>query len=377
MRRCVPSRGGCGVAAEVDEPWAAPLDHQAPMPRAVQLALAGAQLAWQDAAIEADRERVGVVVGTGLGNLDLTIASGDRLQKGERVSPITAFRSFAHAAACEIARALDLRGPIQTVTSGCNAGADALGLALDWIRLGRADVVVVGGVEAELNHGFIRVMEAARALSTSWNHEPSAASRPFDRGRDGNVPGEGAAFLVLEEPGHARARRAAVRAELLGFANAAAGDRPPYNPFAPVADPGPLIRTVRAALRDARVTVEDVSLVSANGSSSVFYDQLEADAIRQIFAERSAPVPVHSIKAMLGQTGAVTPALQAIAAVLTIERGAIPPTINADDVDCEIDLVREPRTADVGCVLTQAIGFGGFYYAAAVFGRHAPERDAS
>lgn len=375
MRRCIPSRGGCAVAVEVDEPRATPLERQAPVPRAVQLAVAAARLAYADAAVEADLERVGVVVGTGVGNLDLVASAADWLLKGQKISPVTAFRTFAHAAACEIVRELDLRGPIQTVSSGCNSGADALGVALDWIRLGRADVVLVGGVEAELTHAFMRVMEAARALATRFNHEPATSSRPFDRGRDGNVPGEGAAFLVLESEAHARKRGARVRGWLLGFANAAAGARPPYNPFTPATDPSPMVRTMRGALADASLSSRDVTLVSANGSSSVAYDRLEAAAIRQVFdpGEAASPVLVHSIKSMLGQTGAVTPALQAIAAVLSIEHGRIPPTINVTEQDeqCPINLVKEGREADVRNVLTNAIGFGGFYYASAVFGREA------
>jgi 3-oxoacyl-[acyl-carrier-protein] synthase II len=258
-----------------------------------------------------------------------------------------------------------------TLTSGCNSGLDALGLALDWIRLGRADVALVGGVEAELTPSFLAMMSAARALATRFNDRPSAASRPFDTARDGNVPGEGAAFLVLESPAHAARRRARARARLCGSACRAVGAREPYDPFRPLFDPAPMVRTLRAALADAAVAPAQLSAVSANGSSSVFYDVVEAAAIVELLGERAREVPVHSIKSTLGQTGAVTPALQAIAAALSLEHGVLPPTMNVDELDprCRLAIVRgEPRRAPLELVLANAIGFGGFYYGALVLG---------
>ena len=372
LTRIEPPRRGCAVAAEVDDPPPLALDPANPQPRSVQLALAAARLAIADAQLEADPDRVGVVVGTGVGNLDLVESALDRVRAGERLAPSVAFRVFSHAAACEIARALDLRGPIATLTSGCNSGADALGLALDWIRLARADVVLVGGTEAELSPSFFSIMGAARALVVQHNDTPAAASRPFDQGRDGNVPGEGAAFLVLESAEHAARRGARIRAAVRGYASRAAGDRPSYDPFNPAFLPDPMVRAIREALADAGITPRDVSAVSANGSSSVFYDVVEATAIAEVFGADAARVPVHSIKAGLGQTGAVTPALQAIAAVLTVEHGLIPPTPNVDAIDprCPLAIVRgEPLARPVDHVLAHAIGFGGYYFSAFVIGR--------
>jgi 3-oxoacyl-(acyl-carrier-protein) synthase len=372
LTRVTPSRRGCAVAAEVDEPSPVALDPANPQPRSVQLALAAARLALADAALDADPDRVGVVVGTGVGNLDLVESALDRVRAGERLAPSVAFRVFSHAAACEIARALDLRGPIATLTSGCNSGADALGLALDWIRLSRADVVLVGGTEAELSPSFFAIMGAARALAVQYNDAPASASRPFDQRRDGNVPGEGAAFLVLESAEHAARRRARIRAAVHGYASRAAGDRPAYDPFNPAFLPGPMVRAIRGALDDAGITPREVSAVSANGSSSVFYDVVEATAIAEVFGADASRVPVHSIKAGLGQTGAVTPALQAIAAVLTVEHGVIPPTPNVDEIDprCPLAIVRgEPLARPVEHVLAHAIGFGGYYFSAFVVGR--------
>lgn len=372
LTRLAPPRRGCAVAAEVDDPPPLALDRANPQPRSVQLALAAARLAVADAALDADPERVGVVVGTGVGNLDLVEAALDQARAGERLSPSVAFRVFSHAAACEIARALDLRGPIATLTSGCNSGADALGTALDWIRLARADVVLVGGTEAELSPSFYSIMGAARALAVQHNDAPASASRPFDQRRDGNVPGEGAAFLVVESAEHAARRHARVRAAVRGYASRAAGDRPAYDPFNPAFLPEPMVRAIRGALADAGITPQDISAVSANGSSSVFYDVVEAAAISEVFGEDASRVPVHSIKAGLGQTGAVTPALQAIAAVLTVEHDLIPPTPNVDQIDprCPLAIVRgEPLARRVDHVLAHAIGFGGYYFSAFVIGR--------
>ncbi len=370
----LPTRG-CRIAAEVlMPPRNGEINSVNPLPRAVELALFAARQAWMDAAFdkaEIDRERIGVVVGTGIGNQDLADISVEKLNAGVRLSPLTAFRSFAHAAACEILREFDLKGAVQTVTSGCNSGADAIGLALDWIRLGRCDAVLVGGTEAEITQSFYGAMTAARALTTKFNDNPTEASRPFDAKRDGNAPGEGAGFLVLESIEHAERRRAKIRAKVLGFANCAAGNRPAYDPFNPIFDTQPLMRTMRTALKDSGVRADELSAVSANGSSSIFYDPLEAKAIRELLGEYSENVPVFSIKGALGQTGAVTPALQAIAAVLSIENGILPATANTNEKDecCPINLIMgEPLAVSAQTILCNAIGFGGFYYASTVFG---------
>ncbi len=230
--------------------------------------------------------------------------------------------------------------------------------------------MLVGGVEAELTEGFFAVMSAARALAVRYNGNPSVASRPFDAERDGNVPGEGAGFLFLESPARAKERGARVRATLAGYASRAVGERAPYDPFNPIFHPEPMARALRAALADANVTPDQVSAVSANGSSSVFYDAVEAAALASLFGDRR--VPVSSVKGALGQTGAVTPALQAIAAALSVEHALLPPTLNVDALDprCPIDVVRgEARRLPLDFVLANATGFGGFYFSGLVIGR--------
>jgi 3-oxoacyl-[acyl-carrier-protein] synthase II len=362
----------CAVASQVHTISADALDPLNPMPRAMRLGLAAGESAWANSGVagSVERERVGLAVGTGVGMSDLIEEVARRRAGGELVPPVCAYRGFGHALTCELLRRLDVRGPQATVTTGCNSGMSAIGMGLDWIRMGRADVVLAGGTEAEVTPGFWAAMSAAKALCTSWNHDPARASRPFDRKRGGNVPGEGAAFVVLERESHALSRGAKPIARVLGWASRGSGMRPPYDPFNPTPDPEPLVRTMREAMRDADIAESDVGIVSANGSASVFYDAMEAQAIASVFGAKLGGV--HSIKGALGQTGAVTPALQVCAAAMAVRDGVAPPTINCDDPDpaCPIDIVASgPRVFDrTRAVLCNAIGFGGQYYDAMVFG---------
>jgi 3-oxoacyl-[acyl-carrier-protein] synthase II len=368
MSRCEPPARVSAVAAEVDDPPPAAFDAARPHARAVELAEHAVELASRDARLVAVPERIGVVVGTGLGNPDLAEHLVTAAHAGARISPIAAFRSFPHAAACEIARALDAAGPVATISTGCNSGLDAVGMGLDWIRARRADVVVAVGTEAELTPSFLASMAAARAVSARAWPEPARASRPFDVFRDGNVTGEGAAAVVLESAEHAAKRNARVRAAFEGHASVAAGARKPYDPFSPVTDPASMLRAMRTALADAGLSPSDIDAIAANGSSSVHYDRIEASAIRAVFGDRAV---VWSTKGGLGQTGAGASALQVVAAVLAVEHGVVPPTVNADalDDDLALDLVRgAARTMPLRHVLLDAIGFGGYYHACAVVG---------
>ena len=356
----------CTAAAVVDvDLLDAERPHQQRLSRSSLMALVAVREARASHTLDVNPARVGVVVGTGIGNLDLLDAA--LRQADARLSPALAFQSYAHAGACEVSRELGARGPVLTVSTGCNSGADAIGVALDWLRLGKCDLVYAGGTEAELVPGFLQAMTAARALQSRHNDRPQAASRPFDRQRDGNVPGEGAAFVVLAR--EKTLNGAEPDAWLYGAACRAFGTRPPYDPFSPLPDPSAMIATMQTALADGAIEPTQLSLVSANGSSSVFYDALEAGAIRAVFGEA---IPVYSMKGALGQTGAVTPVLQTIAAVRSLTTGFVPPTINCDELDpkCEpLNLIRQRVELRPEFVMTHAIGFGGYYYAAQVLGR--------
>lgn len=264
----------------------------------------------------------------------------------------------------------NIRGPIHTTTSGCNSGVDALGQSLRMIQAGAVDAMLVVGSDCELVPEVLLALNASRSLATRYNDRPEAASRPFDRGRDGNVIGEGAAALLLESEPHARARRARIYARMAGYQVCSAGRNRQYSHDAPDLDRRPCVRAFRAAIDEADWRPDQVDLVNANGSSSVLYDRLEALALAEVFGSSLPELRVHSIKSMLGQHGAGSSALQAVAACLTLRRGSVPPTINHDDPDPACGPLRiagRQEDLDARRVLVHSIGLGGFYYSVAAF----------
>jgi 3-oxoacyl-[acyl-carrier-protein] synthase II len=342
-------------------------------PRPVQLGLAAGVLALHDAELDldgCDPDRLGVYVGTSIGNLGDVLSLNERYHTAGTLPPHTAFHAFNHSAACVLSSFFNIRGPIHTTTSGCNSGLDALGQALRMIQAGAVDAMLVVGSDCELVPELLAALNASGSLTVRYNDTPGRASRPFDRGRDGNVVGEGAAALLLEAGPHARARRARVYARLAGYRVCSAGQNRQYSHDSPDLDLRPSVRALRGALDEAGWQPAEVDLVSANGSSSVIYDRLEALALAEVFGEAFPQVRVHSLKSMLGQHGAGSSALQAVAACLTLRRGTIPPTINHEDPDpaCgPIRVVTEAETIFPQRVLVHAVGLGGFYYTAAAF----------
>ena len=342
-------------------------------PRPTQFALAAAVLALHDAEIDVDAcdpERFAVHVGTSVGNMQSIMESRTAFAAGSAVAPHTAFYSIHHSIACVVSSTLNIRGPVHTTTSGCNSGLDALGQSLRAIQSGAVDRVLVIGTDCELVPEVFAALNASESLATRYNDDPGRASRPFDRGRDGNVLGEGAAALLLEAADAARARGARVYARLAGYHLASAGFNRQYKHKDADVDLRPCVRALRGAVADSGWSIEDVDLVNANGSSSIAYDRIEALALAETFGEHLPDVPVHSIKSMLGQHGAGSSALQAVSACLAIRRHGIPPTINCDDPDpaCgPLPVVTEALAYAPQRVLVHAIGLGGFYYSAAAF----------
>ena len=342
-------------------------------PRAVQLALAASVLALHDAEIDldaCDADRLGVFVGTSIGNLDVVMGLRERHRDLNELPPHAAFHCFNHSAACVLSSFFNIRGPVHTTTSGCNSGVDALGQASRLIQAGAVDAVLVVGTDCELVPEVLAALNASGSLARRYNDDPGRASRPFDTQRDGNVIGEGAAALLLESEAHAKGRQARVYARVAGYRVASAGQNRQYSHDNAELDIRPSVRAMRGAIAEAGWEPSQVDLVNANGSSSVQYDRLEGMALADVFGESLPAVRVHSQKSMLGQHGAGSSALQAVAACLAIRRGMAPPTINHDEPDPACGPLRVVTAAEplqVDRVLVHAIGLGGFYYSAAAF----------
>lgn len=364
-----PASGACTVAADVSDPPRRPWSTTNQTSRAAELASFAAELGWADSGLGTDvnMDRVGVAVGCGAGNLDVIESAIGRMLQGKRLPPLTAFHAFTHASALAIVDVIGATGPITTVSTGCTSGLDAVAVAVDWIRLGRADVVVAAGTEAELVPFFLTAMNSGLGLSREWSGSPEGASRPFDARRSGNVPGEGAGVIVLESRAHAARRGADILARIASVASISAA-RSPHRVGTPKADPSPLVRSMRLALEQADVDVQAISSICANGSSSVAYDPIEAAAYRELLGARARLVPIYSVKGALGQTGACSPIFQLMAAALSIREGLLPPTLNHEEPerDLGIQVVTRKRAWTSSAVLVHAIGSGGAYSATAV-----------
>ncbi|NNF08262.1 MAG: beta-ketoacyl-[acyl-carrier-protein] synthase family protein [Candidatus Eisenbacteria bacterium] len=339
-------------------------------PRPVQLALAAGVLALHDSELDLDQvnaDRLGVYVGTSLGNFgDILELNRKYMEKGT-LPPHAAFHAFNHSAACVLSSFFNVRGPIHTVTSGCNSGMDALGQATRMIQSGTADAILVVGTDCEIVPEIMAALNASNSLTTKYNEEPHRASRPFELNRDGNVIGEGAAGLMLESEEYARKRGARIYAKVAGYQVCSAGQNRQYSHDSPDIDVRPCVRALRGAMSEAGWGLDEVDLINANGSSSVIYDRLEARALQEAFGEQIEEIPIHSTKSMLGQHGAGASALQAVATALTLRRGTAPPTINYEEPDPEcgpLNVLTEAKTYFPANVLIHSIGLGGFYYSA-------------
>jgi len=294
-----------------------------------------------------DPARLGVALGTTLGGMqifegwDVATAAGD-------APPPRLERVPYFATAARVAGAIGARGPVVTTQLACASGTEALAIAADWVRAGRADVVLAGG--SDLLCRF--VVAGFNAL-----HATADRARPFDRARRGLVLGEGAALLVIEEAGHAARRGAPVKARVLG--TGAAGDA--VHMTAPDRDGGGVVRAVRAALADAGIAPSAVEFVSAHGTGTPFNDAMEARALVRLFGERT--LPVNSIKGAIGHTLGAAGAFEAALCAETLARGVVPPTAGLEEVDPEcagLDLVRgEARACDVRVALSTSSGFAG------------------
>ncbi len=320
-------------------------------------ALADAGIAYEEDDPEA--YRTGVVVGTGIGGVESFEQEIDTLFHigPHRVSPYGIPKIISNIAGGQVSIDFNLYGPNTTAVTACAASANALGDAGELIKRGAADVMVAGGADASITRFALAGFAQARALSTN-NDDPLGASRPFDADRDGFVMAEGGAALILEEREHALARGATLYAELVGYGMSADA----YHITLPRPGGDGAARAMKAALDHARIAPEDISVINAHGTSTQANDATETVAIKTVFGDRAYQIPVSSTKSMTGHLLGGAGAVEAIASVLTIRDGTIPPTINytTPDPECDLDYVpNEAREAEVRYVMSNSFGFGG------------------
>jgi len=340
------------------------------MARFSQMAVAASGMALADAGLDLGKEdgfRVGVGMGTGIGGfIEMTQGAISYAAKG-RLNPLYAPMIIPNMAAASVAMQFHLRGPNTTVTTACAASTHTLGDATRMIQHGDVDVMLAGGTEASLCEVGLSSFNAIHALSTR-NDAPEKASRPFDRDRDGFVPGEGAGTLVLESREHAVNRGARIYGEVLGYALTCDA----YHQVAPDETGEAPAMAVTLALRDAGLEPADIDYVNAHGTSTPLNDAGETKALKIALGEHAYKVAISSTKSMIGHLLGAAGAVEAIATLLTINRGMIHPTINYENPDPACDLDYVPNTArrqDVRVAISNGFGFGG-HNAVVVLGKY-------
>ena len=345
--------------------------------RFAQYAVAAAKQAWVDAGYAAlgegenpwqavgteapkgvDPERVGCILGVGIGGKEVDGPSYKTLfEKGpRRLSPMTIPMLIANEGPGNVSIALKAKGPVLTVSTACSASTDAIGVALDMIRNGRADVMITGGAESTIEEYCIGGFQAMHALST--NPDPLQACRPFDKDRDGFIMSEGAAILILESEEHAKARGAKIYGEVAGYG--AGGDA--HHIVAPDPEASGIIHAERMALADAGLKPEDVQYINAHGTSTGLNDPMETRAAKAVFGEHAYKLKMSSTKSMTGHLLGATGALEALTCLLAIRDNFYPPTINYHTPDPECDLDCVPNVgieAPLDVAMSNTLGFGG------------------
>lgn len=333
------------------------------MSRCSQLSVAAAQVALEDAGLAGglpDRERTGVVVGTGMGGTDMALASWDNLNaRGpSRVSPFALPSSLPNMPSHHVSLMSGAEGPISTVIAACATGTQAIGEAAEFIRRGAADLVIAGGVEGLVHRAAIAGFSAMRVLTTSYNETPTKAFRPFDKTRDGFVLSEGAGIVILERLDHAVERGATIYAEFKGHASSSDAHH--------VAVPDPqargALRAMKWAMTDAGISGDELDHINAHGSATQVNDALETFAIKKLFGERAYEIAVSSTKSATGHAMGGTGALEAIFCIYALHEGMLPPTLNLHDPDPECDLDYVPLVARPGTLrhaMSNSFGLGG------------------
>ena len=363
----------CRIACEVPRGEGAGLfdadDHVSPkdqrkVDRFIVFGIAAARQAVEDAGWtptdEESLERTGVLLGSGIGGLESIENSAITLHErgSRRVSPFFIPSALINLLSGHVSIRFGFKGPNHAVVTACATGAHAIGDAARIIELGDADVMVAGGAEAAICRLGVAGFAASKALSTAFNDEPTRASRPWDRARDGFVMGEGAGVVVLEELGHAKARGARIYGELKGYG--LSGDA--HHITAPAEDGDGGFRAMKMALERAGMNFGDIDYINAHGTSTPLGDEIELGAVKRLFGAAAYELSMSSTKSAIGHLLGAAGAVEAIFGLLAMNEGVVPPTLNLDDPSdgCDLDLVpRQARERPVNVVLSNSFGFGG------------------
>jgi len=332
------------------------------MDRFTQFAIAAAMEALEHSGLkidEANRDRVGILIGTGIGGIGTLLEQAEVMRERgpERVSPFLVPMMISDSAAGMLAIRIGARGPNMSIQTACASGNNAIGEAMNMIRRGAADVMIAGASEAALVSVAMAGMNVMTALSTR-NDDPQTASRPFDKERDGFLMGEGAGILILETLEHAQARGANILAELTGYGTTDDA----HHISAPAENGAGAAISMKLALDDANLTINDIGYINAHGTSTQLSDKSETAAIKTVFGEQAYQIPVSSTKSMTGHLLGASGALEAIFSIMAIREEILPPTINyhTPDPDCDLDYVpNQPRKASPKHVMSNSFGFGG------------------
>jgi 3-oxoacyl-[acyl-carrier-protein] synthase II len=341
------------------------------MDRFAQFATASAIEALEQAGLKIDetnRDRVGIVIGTGIGGIGTLMEQAEVMRERgpERVSPFLVPMMISDSAAGTLAIRVGARGPNMSLATACASGNNAIGEALEMIRRGAADAMIAGASEAALVPVAMAGMNVMTALSTR-NDDPQSASRPFDKDRDGFLMGEGAGILILESLEHAQSRGANILCEIAGYGTTDDA----HHISAPAENGAGAAMSMKLALKNADLYLTDIGYINAHGTSTPLNDKSETAAIKTVFGEQAYNVPVSSTKSMTGHLLGASGALEAVFCILAIRDEVLPPTINyhTPDPECDLDYVpNQPRKASPKHVMSNSFGFGG-HNATLVFSR--------
>ena len=327
--------------------------------RAALIGVIAAREAWADAGLRIAEPNAGVVIGSGGGGIDV----GERqyydffAEHGKRVTPYAIPVSIVGMVSSEISISLRLRGVSHVLSCGCTSSSDAIGYAAALLRAGDADVILSGGTDACVTPGMIFGFSRMKAVSVAYNERPAEASRPFDKGRDGFVLGEGAWMLALERESRARARGARIYASIDGYASTCDA----YHRVQMAPDGEEIVRAIALAIERSGRRPEEIGYVNFHGTSTILNDAVESRCVRQVFGGHAERLAGSSVKSMVGHSQGASGAAGVVTAALALTNGFLPPTINQRDPDpaCDLDVIpNQGRRAEVGAALCNCLGFG-------------------